>query len=235
MLFNNVIATAAVLLCSSSVVSAMIGGNQFHHTHDKWAKHQKRTYFPKKASGLKSFTTPTGVKIRYKEPGKAGVCETTPGVDSYSGYIDLAPNVHVFFYFFESRSSPKDDPLSLWLNGGPGSDSLIGLFDELGPCRVTPNLTTVLNPYSWNDVSNMLFLSQPVGTGFSYQKIANGSIYDSYTGSFFNSSVAPPEGNLAYPRSRQRGARSTPPNWQPWQLGTSCKAFSQEARKWARN
>lgn len=112
-----------------------------------------------------------------------------PGVNSYSGYIDLAPNVHVFFWFFESRQNPATDPLTLWLNGGPGSDSLIGLFQELGPCRITENLTSVINPYSWNNVSNMLFLSQPVGVGFSYQEEAIGS-YNYETGGFLNTSQA---------------------------------------------
>lgn len=56
----------------------------------------------------------------------------------------------------------------MWLNGGPGSDSLLGLFEELGPCHIAENLTSYLNPYSWNNVSNLLILSQPLGVGFSY-------------------------------------------------------------------
>lgn len=83
---------------------------------------------PANATGVNTITAPSGAQIRYKEPGKAGVCETTPGVNSYSGYIDLAPDVHSFFWFFEARHSPADAPITLWLNGGPGSDSLIGLF-----------------------------------------------------------------------------------------------------------
>ena len=58
------------------------------------------------------------------------------------------------------------------MNGGPGSDSLIGLFEENGPCSINDNLTAVYNPYSWNNISNMLYISQPVGTGFCYQKEA---------------------------------------------------------------
>jgi carboxypeptidase C (cathepsin A) len=82
----------------------------------------------------------------------------------------------VFYWFFESRNNPAKDPFTLWLNGGPGSDSLIGLFEENGPCTINENLTAVYNPYSWNNVSNMLYISQPVGTGFSYQKQGVGSL-----------------------------------------------------------
>lgn len=153
----------------------------------------KRQYYPADATNVKSITTPTNVTIRYKEPGEDGVCETTPGVNSYSGYIDLSPNVHAFFWFFESRRDPANDPITLWLNGGPGSDSLIGLFQELGPCMVAENLTSYINDYAWNEVSNMLFLSQPVGVGFSYQEEAIGSL-NQVTGGFVNSTEAPPDG-----------------------------------------
>ncbi|RMZ83362.1 hypothetical protein DV737_g1652, partial [Chaetothyriales sp. CBS 132003] len=115
---------------------------------------------PAEPTGVKTIISPSGVNITYKEPG---ICETTPGVKSYTGFVNLAPDVHSFFWFFESRNDPKNDPLTLWLNGGPGSDSLIGLFEELGPCNITENSTTQLNPYAWNEVSNVIFLSQPIG------------------------------------------------------------------------
>lgn len=83
---------------------------------------------PAEPVDIQTITGPSGMTISYKEPGKEGVCETTPGVNSYAGFISLAENVHSFFWFFESRRDPANDPLTLWLNGGPGSDSLIGLF-----------------------------------------------------------------------------------------------------------
>jgi len=97
------------------------------------------------------------------------------------------------FWWFESRSDPANDPITLWLNGGPGSDSLIGLFQELGPCNITEDLVTQINPYAWNNVSNMLFLSQPVGVGFSYGSAEPGSL-DPYFGAFLNASEAPVDG-----------------------------------------
>lgn len=91
---------------------------------------------PAEPTGVQTITTPNNITIRYKEPGKEGVCETTPGVKSYSGYVDLSPTSHTFFYFFEARHDPQNAPITLWLNGGPGSDSLIGLFQGISPCNI---------------------------------------------------------------------------------------------------
>ena len=54
----------------------------------------------------------------------------------------------------------------------------------------------MVNPYSWSEVSNLLFLSQPVGTGFSYSTEEVGSI-DPNTGFPVNASVAPPDGRYS--------------------------------------
>ena len=109
-----------------------------------------------------------GVKVRYKEV-PAGICEMNPDVKSYSGYADVDENQHIFWWFFEARNqNASEAPLTVWINGGPGSSSMIGLFQELGPCFVDIDGNPYDNPYSWSNVSNMLFIDQPTQTGFSY-------------------------------------------------------------------
>ncbi|KAL0960542.1 hypothetical protein HGRIS_005580 [Hohenbuehelia grisea] len=110
-------------------------------------------------------TTPG--KLRVVE--NSGVCETTPGVSQASGYGDLTATKSIWFWFFAARQNPSTAPLALWFNGGPGSSSMIGLFQENGPCRITNDSSTVvLNPFSWNTNANILFIDQPVGVGFSH-------------------------------------------------------------------
>ncbi|KAI0354049.1 serine carboxypeptidase [Trametes cingulata] len=87
---------------------------------------------------------------------------------AYTGYIDVSEARHLFFYFFESRRDPDTDDVIFWTNGGPGASSSMGLFMELGPCRVTSANSTEPNPYSWNEHANVFFVDQPVGVGFSY-------------------------------------------------------------------
>lgn len=90
-------------------------------------------------------------------------------VDQYTGYLDVAyEGKHFFYWFFESRNDPKNDPVILWLNGGPGCSSATGLFFELGPSHINATLQPELNPYSWNSNASVIFLDQPVGVGYSY-------------------------------------------------------------------
>ncbi|KAI9513319.1 serine carboxypeptidase [Russula earlei] len=111
--------------------------------------------------------TPTPGVLRVVE--NSGVCETTPGVYQASGYGDLAEDKSIWFWFFAARNNPDTAPLITWFNGGPGSSSMIGLFQELGPCRINNESTGVdLNPTSWNNDANVLFIDQPVGVGFSF-------------------------------------------------------------------
>ncbi|OAA78606.1 carboxypeptidase Y [Akanthomyces lecanii RCEF 1005] len=98
-------------------------------------------------------------------------------VKQLSGYIDdNANDKHLFFWFFESRNDPAKDPVVLWLNGGPGCSSMNGLFTELGPATI-PNrdLKPVRNNYSWNNNASVIFIDQPVNTGFSYSGSNDGT------------------------------------------------------------
>ncbi|ACL03319.1 peptidase S10 serine carboxypeptidase [Desulfatibacillum aliphaticivorans] len=97
-------------------------------------------------------------------------------VKSYAGQFPVNPDnpdCKLFYWFFESRnpdSQPIEDaPLIIWLNGGPGASSLCGLFQENGPVRMKNDKdgTLIPNPYSWNDRAHMLYIDQPVGTGYS--------------------------------------------------------------------
>ncbi|KAK4207492.1 Alpha/Beta hydrolase protein [Rhypophila decipiens] len=123
-----------------------------------------------------------GASITYKSTNT--LCETTPGVNSYSGYVHLPSsllgdvpiqgyNASMFFWYFQARNNPSKAPLSIYISGGPGESS----FDESSnfPCTVNPDSnSTTLNKDSWNTNVNMLYIDQPIGTGFSYSVIANG-------------------------------------------------------------
>jgi cathepsin A (carboxypeptidase C) len=105
------------------------------------------------------------LRAKKVDPSKLGV----DTVKQYSGYLDDEENdKHLFYWFFESRNDPKNDPVVLWLNGGPGCSSLTGLFLELGPSSIDKNLKLHNNPYSWNANASVIFLDQPVNVGYSY-------------------------------------------------------------------
>lgn len=138
-------------------------------------------------SNLKLFTTVLGglslVQSAIESdkvtslPGYSGTLPTT----HYSGLIPVGtisgvPG-HLHYWLIESENDPANDPVVLWLNGGPGSSSLIGLLTENG--QIVTNDESLTNPidgvpqvfynkYGWTTKANMLYLESPKGVGFSY-------------------------------------------------------------------
>ncbi|KAF2149189.1 alpha/beta-hydrolase [Myriangium duriaei CBS 260.36] len=109
----------------------------------------------------------TGARLEFIT--NSGICETTPGVNQYSGYLSMGNETNMWFWFFEARKHPDKAPLAMWFNGGPGSSSMVGLFQENDPCHfVNGSDSPSLNPYSFNEYANMLYIDQPVDAGFSY-------------------------------------------------------------------
>ena len=91
----------------------------------------------------------------------------------------------------DADADADDAPLILWLQGGPGASSLFSLFTETGPFRFAtpaagesmpssasssskassspespPSLAAA--PVRWTKTAHVLYLDQPVGTGFSF-------------------------------------------------------------------
>ena len=74
----------------------------------------------------------------------------------------------IWYWFFPSRANPKTDPLVIWLTGGPGCASDLAIGQENGPFIVNRETGEAEErTWSWNRNSNMLYVDQPLGTGFS--------------------------------------------------------------------
>ncbi|XP_051200959.1 serine carboxypeptidase-like 18 isoform X4 [Lolium perenne] len=100
-----------------------------------------------------------------------------------TGYVELDDGVRLFYYFIQSERDPEEDPVLLWLTGGPGCSALSGLVYEIGPFYFDfegytgSGLPTLLyKPASWTQVSNVIFVDSPAGTGFSYDTTGNRTI-----------------------------------------------------------
>ncbi|PHT84631.1 hypothetical protein T459_13074 [Capsicum annuum] len=93
-----------------------------------------------------------------------------------TGYVGIGKDeeVQLFYYFLQSESNPTTDPLLIWLSGGPGCSSVIAIVNEIGPLRFAEQVyngsmpSFVLNPHAWTKIASVIFLDQPVNTGFSY-------------------------------------------------------------------
>ena len=156
---------ATLLACSAVLVSAQ---------------------FPPTLTGIttKVLQGHPGVSISYKE---TYICETK--AKSWAGYVHMPSsylkdlqtadpyNVSMFFWYFESRNNPHTAPTTIHLAGGPGAPSVEAAVTPGGPCTVLPDSnSTRHNAVSMNNNMNMLYIDQPVSTGFSYTKLVNSTL-----------------------------------------------------------
>uniref|UniRef100_A0A8D1I3F5 Carboxypeptidase n=1 Tax=Sus scrofa TaxID=9823 RepID=A0A8D1I3F5_PIG len=88
-------------------------------------------------------------------------------------YVTVRKDAHMFWWLYYATNPCKNFtelPLVMWLQGGPGGSSTgFGNFEEIGPLDsdLKPRRTT------WLQAASLLFVDNPVGTGFSYVNRSN--------------------------------------------------------------
>jgi vitellogenic carboxypeptidase-like protein len=101
-------------------------------------------------------------------------CKVKPliaAIDSCSGYltVDDERESNMFFWFFPVANGAADAPVLLWLQGGPGTSSLYAVFNEHGPFSVAKGRDALeLRNHTWTATHSVLYVDNPVGTGFSF-------------------------------------------------------------------
>ncbi|KAN0098554.1 alpha/beta-hydrolase [Hyaloscypha variabilis] len=133
-------------------------------------------------SNLTTISSPfdENITISYKSPG-TDACQTAFDTQQqYTGWVHIPGTypTNTFFWFFGARQPTEQ--LTIWLNGGPGASSMIGLFTENGPCEVVElgvgKLGTIVRDWGWDRGSNLLYIDQPNQVGFSYDTPTNCSL-----------------------------------------------------------
>ncbi|RHZ74867.1 hypothetical protein CDV55_102070 [Aspergillus turcosus] len=172
MLFGSVVSTALVALSLGvdSVSAAKHGpfGRKARDSLTKRSSASLVTREPEIRSNHKDF------RFLSKDT-KPYLVDSLPDVkfdigEMYSGSvpIDKGNKSRELFFIFQPTIGEPVDEVTIWLNGGPGCSSLEGFFQENGRFTWQPGtFAPVENPYSWVNLTNMLWVDQPVGTGFS--------------------------------------------------------------------
>lgn len=88
--------------------------------------------------------------------------------NSTSRFANRTSDNELFFWFFPSENPAASNEIVIWLNGGPGCSSMDGLFQENGPFLwQSGTYSPQPNPFAWTNLTNMVWIDQPIGTGLS--------------------------------------------------------------------
>ncbi|KAK2612756.1 hypothetical protein QQS21_001207 [Conoideocrella luteorostrata] len=132
---------------------------------DKWTRN---TFVPRKFDNVntrKFAVNGTGIPDIAFDIGEA-----------YAGRLSATEDLNgteKFYFWFQPSSNPAaKKEIVIWLNGGPGCSSLEGFLQENGPFLWQyGTYKPVPNPWSWHHLSNVLWVEQPIGTGFSQGRV----------------------------------------------------------------
>lgn len=95
-----------------------------------------------------------------------------PPAPQYSGFLDASaaePGTKLHYWFAQAEvPDAATRPTVLWLNGGPGSSSILGFLQENGPLLINRTGGLMRNPWAWTKQANLLALESPAGVGYSY-------------------------------------------------------------------
>ena len=95
-----------------------------------------------------------------------------PPAPQYSGFLDASaaePGTKLHYWFAQAeREDAASRPTVLWLNGGPGSSSILGFLQENGPLLINRTGGLMRNPWAWTKEANLVALESPAGVGYSY-------------------------------------------------------------------
>ncbi|KAM0949956.1 putative peptidase S10, serine carboxypeptidase, alpha/Beta hydrolase [Dioscorea sansibarensis] len=142
----------------------------FQPTHSIAVLHRSRAFLSSSPTTVSAATAPMAA---------VHLCFRSYSFSWLSWSTSLPPGDWLFYYFIKSEGNPVEDPLLLWLAGGPGCSAFSGLIFEVGLLKfrsvkyIGSLPTLVYHPFSWSKVSDMI-LDSPVGAGFSFSNTPEG-------------------------------------------------------------
>ena len=165
--------STTLLVLSSFLFETEAGASRKHAKYDRRSLNSS----PGPVSDLSSRQSPGSYLTNATKPFAVNG-SALPDVnfdigESYSGLlpIDDTSDRELFFWFVPTTNPAASDEIMIWLNGGPGCSSLDGFFHENGPVVWQPGtFLPVPNTWTWANLTNVVWIEQPVGTGYSRGK-----------------------------------------------------------------
>ncbi|TRY70301.1 hypothetical protein TCAL_02456 [Tigriopus californicus] len=142
----------------------------------EFSPHASQGNYSKSEVGDPLFLTPLLEANKVSQARKQAKVGEISAIPSYTGFMTVNKNFNsnMFFWYVPAAFNAETAPLVVWLQGGPGGSSLFGFFVEHGPFYVDKEINLRLRPTSWALTYNMLYIDQPVGTGFSFTESEEG-------------------------------------------------------------